>query len=174
MRPPFYFTPTTLDLICFPRTVPARLSCPRSGCGAFYSPGCSTHSYQTPNGVVSSIQLVPTRDTQILPLNAIPAPLPPSPEMSSYTSYRDPHNDPPSPYSSSYRESSPYRAPSPYRASLPYRAPSPDTLVKNLPPTNTGQVSPGQITYTTAIGPDGKTIYHLFRCVLPSTSCPLP
>ena len=37
---------------------------------------------------------------------------------------------------------------------------------QNSSPTNRGQIVPGQITYTTTIGPDGKTIYHPFKYVL--------
>jgi len=75
--------------------------------------------------------------------------LPPS-EM-SYTT--DPYNRAASPY---HRASSPYRPPS------PYHQPSPNTLAQSLP---TSQISAGQITYTTTIGPDGKTVYHPFKYV---------
>lgn len=65
----------------------------------------------------------------------------------------DPYNRAPSPY---HRASSPYRPPS------PYHQPSPNTLAQSLP---TSQIAPGQITYTTTIGPDGKTVYHPFKFV---------
>lgn len=75
----------------------------------------------------------------------------------------DPYHRAPSPY---HRASSPYRAPS------PYHQPSPNTLAQSLPPTNNGQIAPGQITYTTTIGPDGKTVYHPFKCVFSFTPYP--
>lgn len=62
------------------------------------------------------------------------------------------------------------RAPSPYQAVPPQGSPYQQT--QSVPhhqlPGNEGVPTPGTITYTTTVTPDGRTTYHPFRSVLSS------
>ncbi|KAJ7774237.1 hypothetical protein DFH07DRAFT_122666 [Mycena maculata] len=54
-----------------------------------------------------------------------------------------------------------------------YRAPSPFSQEQNQrTQPYSGQIAPGQVTYTTSTGPDGRVVYHPFRAVAASYQTP--
>ncbi|KAK7060259.1 hypothetical protein VNI00_001024 [Paramarasmius palmivorus] len=64
-----------------------------------------------------------------------------------------------------YRSPSPYGPPPETQFSTPYAPAAPQSP-------SPGQIQPGQITYTTSTGPDGKMIYHPFKAVPASYQTP--
>ncbi|KAJ4472197.1 hypothetical protein J3R30DRAFT_3298924 [Lentinula aciculospora] len=60
-----------------------------------------------------------------------------------------------------------------YRSPSPYAAPA-ESHYSSMPQSPGGgpQISPGSITYTTSIGPDGRVVYHPFKAVPASYQTP--